>query len=106
MVLYGVYYGAYKIAKFYISAFSAFHHTSFYLKKRLHIRISVYFDHFIRVLYERRYASHMSHRHLCTVTYPLYPHPHRTCTVTYQVLHHHLYTVTSTLFEHLRVDDH
>ena len=69
MVLYGVYYGAYKIANFYISAFSAFHHTSFYTKKRLHIRISVYFDHFIRVLYERRYASHMLHHHLCTVTY-------------------------------------
>ena len=58
-----------KFAKFYISAFSAFHHTSFYTKKRLHIRIPVYFDHFIRVVYERRYASHMLHCHLCTVSY-------------------------------------
>ena len=58
-----------KFAKFYISAFSAFHHTSFYTKKRLHIRIPVYFDHFIRVVYERRYASHMLHCHLCTVRY-------------------------------------
>ena len=66
MALYGVYFVAYKIGHFYISVF---HHTSFYTKKRLHIRISVYFDHFIRVLYERRYASHMLHRHLCTVTY-------------------------------------
>ena len=64
-----VYYGAYKIANFYISAFSAFHHTSFYTKKSLHFRISVYFDHFIRVLYERRYASYMLHHHLCTVRY-------------------------------------
>ena len=65
MVLYGVYYGAYKIANFYISTFSAF-------EGKLHIRISVYFDHFIRVLYERRYASHMLHRHLCTVRYGRY----------------------------------
>ena len=64
MVLYGVYYGAYKIA--YI-CFFGFSLHKLYTKKRLHIRISVYFDHFIRVLYERRYASHMLHRHLCAV---------------------------------------
>ena len=38
-------------------------------KDYIYIRISVYFDHFIRVVYERRYASHMLHHHLCTVRY-------------------------------------
>ena len=43
MVLYGVYYRAYKIANFYISAFSTFHWTSFYKGYSLMALYGVYF---------------------------------------------------------------
>ena len=58
-----------KLPTFIYLLFRLFTTQAFNTKKRLHIRISVYFDYFIRVLYERRYTSHMVapsplHRHL------------------------------------------
>ena len=74
MVLYGVYYGAYKIANFYTSAFfSAFFTTQAFLhqeKATYHTRISVLFW----PLYNEFYMNvdmqviYMLHRHLCTGT--------------------------------------
>ena len=48
MVLYGVYYGAYTIANFYISAFSAFHYATFFRRKDY---ISE-FPYILTILYE------------------------------------------------------
>ena len=64
MVLYGVYYGAYKIANFlYICFFGFSPHKHLYEEKTRYQNFRI-FDHFTRVLYERRYVSHMLHRHL------------------------------------------